>query len=372
MKLHTLYILTEKDQIQEWTIAVRNNTYFTCEGITNGKITQSSPTVCKGKNTGKANGTTDAEQAQKEAEAKWKKKKEKGYCESIEQAKKGISAFFEPMLAHSYDDYKEELWDNVLIYSQPKLDGIRCIVTKDGMFSRNGKTFVSAPHIRQALNEFFKRQPDAVLDGELYCNKFNNDFNKICSLVKKTKPTAEDLAESARTLEYWVYDAPCIDSLNETQLFSDRTLAITEQLKGLNKIVIVPTGWVKSARELDTLYEEYVSDGYEGQMIRINAPYHNKRTKFLLKRKEFKDSEYKIIDIGEGEGNRAGGAGYMLLENTDGSTFRSNIKGNFDYLKAVLKDRKQLIGQLATVKYFNLTPDNVPRFPFVTSIRNYE
>lgn len=123
MKLPTLYILTEKDQIQEWTIAVRNNTYFTCEGITNGKITQSSPTVCKGKNTGKANGTSDAEQAQKEAEAKWKKKKEKGYCESIEQAKKGISAFFEPMLAHSYDDYKEELWDNVLIYSQPKLDG---------------------------------------------------------------------------------------------------------------------------------------------------------------------------------------------------------------------------------------------------------
>jgi hypothetical protein len=91
-----------------------------------------------------------------------------------------------------------------------------------------------------------------------------------------------------------------------------------------------------------------------------------------LKRKEFKDSEYKIIDIGEGEGNRAGGDGYMLLENTDKSTFRSNIKGNFDYLKAVLKDRKQLIGQLATVKYFNLTPDNVPRFPFVISIRNYE
>ena len=47
-----------------------------------------------------------------------------------------------------------------------------------------------------------------IVDGELYIHSNNNDFNTICSLVKKTKPTEEDLAESARLIEYWVYDVP--------------------------------------------------------------------------------------------------------------------------------------------------------------------
>jgi hypothetical protein len=35
-------------------------------------------------------------------------------------------------------------------------------------------------------------------------------------------------------------------------------------------------------------------------------------------------------------------------------------------------NRHELIGKEATVKYFNLTPDGVPRFPYVIAIRNYE
>jgi hypothetical protein len=31
-------------------------------------------------------------------------------------------------------------------------------------------------------------------------------------------------------------------------------------------------------------------------------------------------------------------------------------------------ERDQLIGKSATVKYFNLTPDGVPRFPYVIKI----
>ncbi len=123
---------------------------------------------------------------------------------------------------------------------------------------------------------------------------------------------------------------------------------------------------------MDGYYENYLNDGYEGQMIRLDEGYENKRSKRLLKRKEFIDEEYEILGVVEGEGNRAGTAGFMEFSSKGGKSFRSNIKGDFGYLGELLKKKKSLIGKKATIKYFNLTPDGIPRFPYVTAIRDYE
>jgi len=368
--LPTLYKLTEAGNMQQWTMHIDKNSYYSEEGIINGVITKNKPTFCAGKNTGKKNETTPEEQAEKEATAKWQKKLDKGYSRSQTEAFKGVSKFYEPMLAHNFNDYRS---DTIFpVYSQPKLDGIRCIITKEGMFSRNGKKFVSAPHIFDSLSKFFKHYPDAILDGELYCDKLNNDFNKICSLVKKTKPTSEDLIESANTIEYWVYDAPSIGILNEEDNFIDRFCLLSNLLSGIDKIKIVETSICKNHAALDIFYENYLEAGYEGQMVRANLKYENKRSKNLLKRKEFIDEEYKIFNIVEGVGNRAGTAGYMEFHSKSGKLFKSNIKGDFEYLAQLLKDKKSLIGKMATIKYFNLTPDGTPRFPYVVSVRNFE
>jgi hypothetical protein len=42
----------------------------------------------------------------------------------------------------------------------------------------------------------------------LYADKFANDFNAICSLVKKTKPTSADLEKSKESIQYHIYDLP--------------------------------------------------------------------------------------------------------------------------------------------------------------------
>ena len=42
------------------------------------------------------------------------------------------------------------------------------------------------------------------------------------------------------------------------------------------------------------------------------------------------------------------------------------------YTVSLLEQADELIGKEATVKYFNLTPDGVPRFPYVIAIRDYE
>ena len=50
----------------------------------------------------------------------------------------------------------------------------------------------------------------------------------------------------------------------------------------------------------------------------------------------------------------------------------SNVKGNFDYLKEVLDNKDYYIGKLATIKFFQLTPDGIPRFPYAIAFRDYE
>lgn len=358
-----LFARTNTGATQSWFIEVVDNKYRTHYGQIDGEIQTTEWTICEGKNVGKKNETTANEQALKEAKATWKKKKESGYFDNIKDIDN--DTFTEPMLAKNYDDYKDDL--KYPVYSQPKLDGIRCIVKKDGMWSRNGKVIVSAPHVLVALKGFFDRFPDAILDGELYADKFANDFNAICSLVKKTKPTQKDLEDSANSIQYWVYDwiVP--------KTFSDRNSDITAYVINNNVVRRVPTHLVDTITHLNELYEKYIDEGYEGQMVRTDGPYENKRSKHLLKRKEFQDSEFKIIDIVEGVGNKSGMAGYMIFKNHKGIEFHSNIKGNREYLKELLNNKTSYIGKNATVKYFNLTPgDEVPRFPYVVAVRDYE
>jgi DNA ligase 1 len=363
IKYPVLYSKTQNDNIQQWQIIVENNSFYTIEGILNGKLTTSVPTICEGKNIGKKNETSAHEQAVKEAEAKIKKKKEKGYTENIDNVDDGAE-HFEPMLAKKYG----EVDFTFPVYEQSKIDGCRCIVTKNGMFSRNGKPILSAPHIFEAIKHLFKDNPNLVFDGELYNHNLKHDFNKIISLVKKTKPTKQDLIDSKKYIQYYVYDLPSKDK------FSKRSKDLHDIVKSLNSehIVFLKTNKVNNQKELDEIYTKSLQEGYEGQMIRIDNVYENKRSKFLLKRKEFIDEEFEIIDIEEGVGNRSGMMGRIVLKTKDGKTFESNARGNQEYYIELLKNKNEYIGKQATIRYQNLTPDNIPRFPVCVAIRDYE
>jgi DNA ligase-1 len=363
MKLETIYKKTKTGATQEWTIEVSDNRYRTHSGQVGGQITTNAWTVVYGKNEGKANGTTDNEQALKEAIAKRTKKLESGYFEDVNNINE--QQYFEPMLAAKWEDYKDKI--QYPIYSQAKLDGIRCIVTKDGMFSRNGKPIISAPHIIDSLRNLFVVNPDLIFDGELYADKFANDFNTIVSLVKKTKPTDADLAESKRQIEYHIYDLPS-SKKNFLHRAYDLGILFETYLEMGKFCRLVDT---RKAENEEMVMEQYgllVEAGYEGQILRLDAPYENKRSKSLLKHKSFIDEEFQILDIVEGEGNRSGTAGYMVFNTGEGKRFKSNVKGTWDETAEMLKNKNQLIGKQATIKYFNLTPDGIPRFPYVINI----
>jgi len=397
MKLPTLYKRTTTGATQSWEIEVEENKFRTISGQLDGKKITNNWTVCQGKNVGKKNATTGAEQALKEAEAKHQKKLEKGYHLSVENISK--KRFYEPMLAQDFKNKnrRQEVMAEIdgqigNVFSQPKLDGIRCIAMREGLFTRSGKKITAVPHIHEALEPFFEKYPNATLDGELYNHAYKDDFNKIIHLVRKQNLTDEHLAESKEMIQYWIYDAPVIGKDNpfrkggaytEKDFFSDRTSVLDAQFANLgldwtsgshsaNPLVIVETTEIHGREQLDRCYEDYVEAGYEGQMVRIDGPYENKRSPKLLKRKEFVDEEYTILGYEEGEGNRTGTIKHFKFKNKDGRDFKSNVKGTFEYLTKLLKIADTLIGKEATVKYFNLTPDGVPRFPYVIAIRDYE
>ena len=357
-----LYCIDSNDNVRVWYMEQKGNLYCTHSGVKNGQIVTSEWSTAEAKNVGKKNETSAIEQATAEIEAKYKKQLKTGYHEHESDATLGTS-YVEPMLAKKYGDV-----DFVFpVYTQPKLDGMRCIVTKDGMWSRTGKKVVSAPHVYNALKLLFLKDQNYIFDGELFCNKYKNDFNAIISLAKQTKPTTEDLVLSEKHLQYWIYDLP-----SSKKVFSERFEDIQKLVPNHKSLVIVPTNLVNTQEELDGLYAEYLKDGQEGQMIRINDVYENKRSKFLLKRKEFVDDEFRIVDISEGKGNRSGMFGRAHLITSSGVEFEANARGNECFYQELLKNKSKYIGKMATVRYQNLTPDGKPRFGVVIVIRDYE
>jgi len=351
MKLNKLYSRSTTGKICTWEIEISQNKYRTVSGFEGMKMTTSDWTLCEAKTYCSAE-----EQTVKEATAIHRKKMETGSFENIKDIDN--ETYFEPMLANKWEDYKMKV--KYPIYSQPKLDGIRCIVKKDGMWSRNGKRIISAPHIFEALKHMFESNPSLILDGELYADKFANDFNAICSLVKKTKPTSQDLKESAEKIEYHIYDVP---SVNVGFLARYGYLILLFLPKCCK---VVETSPCENEAQINKLYETYMNQGYEGQMLRLDLPYENKRSKSLLKHKSFVDSEFVIKGVIEGKGKLTGKVGKLVFEGFD-----SAVNGSHEYLEQLFND-KTLVGKKATVKYFDLTPAGEPRFPKVTAIRDYE
>lgn len=377
MSLPTLFKRRSDGKIQSWSIEVDGPKYRSVSGTLEGDKVTSEWTLAVVKNVGRSNATTPEQQAIAEAKAEWQKKRDKGYSENQEGVDK--TAIFQPMLAYKFEDYEDEL--EYPVFCQPKLDGVRCIATSRGLSSRNGKPILSAPHVFEAVKPLLDKYPGLTLDGELYCDKLAQDFNEIVSLVRKTKPTAKDLEASKNVIQYWIYDCTSEDE-EETDIwkkpwvgcFSERSEFLKSQLYEMKdpSLVVVDTFHCQDEDLLRAFYEQWLKKGFEGQMIRINTYYENKRSKYLLKRKEFEESEHTILGIHEGVGNRSGMAGNMSFQTKEGKPFDSNIKGGVKFYRQLWADRKKLIGQKATIRYFKPTPDGIPRFPFVVAIRNYE
>lgn len=365
--LDKLYKRSETGSIRVWYAEIEGRKYRLHSGQLDGATVTSDWTLCTGKNKGRRNETTDEEQCKIEVEALYTKKLKRGYAREKGAVDKVKEEMIKPMLAHRYEDHSYKLnWDKPK-YSQPKLDGVRAIGREDGLWSRKGEKIETVKHIIEPITKLARRH-DVIFDGELYNHELRQDFNSITSLVRRQKQDP-DHAKRVRTLvEYHVYDliVPDLPFVKRFSLLQD---ILSELPFDFKMVKAVDTARVMNTLELDTLYGKYLEDGYEGQMVRVNTQYQHKRTDVLLKRKEFQDEEFEIVDFEEGRGNRSGMVGAVVLKLDKKRCFNAALMGTNDYRETIWLHRDQYVGMQATVKYFHKTPDGVPRFPVVKSIQ---
>lgn len=339
-------------------------------GLLGGKL-QFSRTYVEGKNTGRANATTDEQQAEKEAESKWKQKRDRsGYSETIPEDKPMM-----PMLAQSHDKYGHKI--SYPAFIQPKLDGIRCFIHVDGdnvkLVSRTGKEFQSLGHIADAvrvLSDSIGEHEPFILDGELYNHDFKEDFQGLVSAIKRDSPS-----DNTHLVQFH-----CYDYVAEGKDFEDRIVELQHMdqwLEDVDAIQIVPTFGVDNLDEVVEQNSLWLEDGYEGSMIRnAKGGYQpNRRSPDLQKYKSFIDQEFEIVGAYQNKGKMENQCTFTCITK-DGAEFGVKPMGTEAQREQYWIDFQagKLTGKMLTVKFFEWTTSEnpVPRFPVGVCVRDYE
>ena len=270
-----------------------------------------------------------------------------------------------PMLAHQYSNKKSEI--KFPCYVQPKLDGVRCVIVRNKLYSRNGNIFPSLPHIEEELKKYNKN--NLILDGELYTDDIN--FEKIVGLVKKWKKSEED-EKNATKIYLNVFD------------YIDNKLTFEQRLKNLNIFFdnnknMIHIKQVKSEEclkeeNINDFLEKYTKEGYEGLIIRNKKGLYEENTRSvnLQKLKKFVDEEFEIIDYTTPNIGKEVGCVIWICKTKEGKKFNVRPSGNYQERKQLYRNAKKYIGKMLTVRYQELTNGNVPRFPVGVTIRDYE
>ena len=266
-------------------------------------------------------------------------------------------------------------------FIQPKLDGVRCVIQRESDFpgqeylasfsvkaySRTGKEWKNIEHILEQLKPFFAKYPNVILDGELYNHDLRDNFEKIISLVRKTKPTDEDRLEASKLTQFH-----CYDIIDETLPFEERDRFIEQNVPRSHCITHVITTLVESEKFAKHCHEVNLKAGYEGSIVRTNDTYACKRSHNLRKFKDFHDTEATITGWVEGKGKRIGTIGKFLAVDSEGNEFGMPVMDKFKYLQDNFKLMQGYVGKTATFTYFERTKANSYRHPLFKCIRNYE
>ena len=301
-----------------------------------------------------------------------------------EQMGEGVSdsnGFKKHMLAKQADKVATSVFDKLKYWiGSRKIDGVRAsFYWKDEEIktaSRGGGHYdYSTAFIRNnpKLIKFFKNHPDIILDGELY--KHGKSLQQISGAARLEKDTA-----GMDWLEYYIYDI-----MDNTKTFEERLEILhdisnelslgfepeREWKDGELRFQMVPqenvTGWTN----IQKLHDKYVSEGFEGIVIRDPSKVYNfgGRTNAMIKVKMYKDAEFKIV--GYEDGLRPEDM-VFVCETDTGIKFEAKPMGPRELKWEYLDRMDEIIGKMATVKFFYLSDEGCPLQPVLKCIRDYE
>jgi len=366
-----LYKLTNNGKIQENQIIVfdRGNeaAIKTFRGYVGGKITCDEPTIVScGKNIGKSNETSYFEQAISDAQSKWNKKRDEGYCLSIEETENDVLVL--PMLAKRFQDQKKHI--KFPCFCQPKFDGIRSntVVLPDGTVSiksRKGKEFPHLNHLRMEAKSFPVGQ---YIDGELYSDDLT--FEQITGIVR-SETLSPEKQEMILKIKIRAYDSFKV-GIDED--FDVRHSILNNVIAGKEHFTLVKNYITESESDVKKYHDKFVQDGFEGVIIRnIKGAYElDKRSNNLQKFKVFIDDEFEIVGFTEGTGNETGCV-VWICKTKDGEEFSCRPRGVASQRKEWFENGNAYIGKMLMIRFFEYSTDKkIPRFPVGLVPRDFE
>lgn len=326
----------------------------------------------QGKNIGKMNETTPLEQATKELKRKWKDKKDKsGYIDMNKEIPvEDTSTTMYPMLCSSYKVWKEE-YSGYMV--QPKLDGIRCLIkikNKEITFqSRNGNLFI-LNHLVDELTKIHKIiGKDIILDGELYSNEI--PFEELVGHIRKSSSNSTELNEDVKKIKFHCFDIVKENNFEERYTYLKNLFHTKDKYSNIH---LVETEYINNEDELISFYDRMMNKKYEGIILRNpKGKYICKyRSKDVMKFKQMKESEYKIVGYEQGIGKDKGTMIWICEVPNTMQTFKVRPRGSHSYRKELYENGDKYIGKQLTIIYQELTKNNIPRFPVGKCVRNGE
>ncbi|QOI68683.1 ATP-dependent DNA ligase [Klebsiella phage KpS8] len=419
----TLYALNKDGSFQCWKVFIAGNQVVVEFGKVGGKK-QQKVTTCEPKNVGRSNETTAEQQALAEAVSKWEKQVRLGYRDDTSKLEQEEN--FSPMLAH--DATKRSKSIVYPAYVQPKLDGVRALVTLDAdgfpQFNSRGNKLYPVPldsELSEQVKSLSEHSGFDKFDGELYIHGLS--LQKIVALAKKWR-TPEQIEEeiekdyqsdlkrhqkavdngeeswkdfdgdvysiaiepvkdvdryggySSLDLEYHIFDIPVNAGSPWYSTDHDKTrhqdlLSVAEAVEcelEVPLINIVHGIVVSCEREVKWSIGKYMERGFEGSIVRnFKGLYEfGQRSSDLLKWKLFQDGEAKVLDSVEDKN----GEGVLLCEEKDGTRFNCKMKGT--HAERSQERMLLLVGKFINFTFQARTDDGVPQFPVGQSVRELD
>jgi DNA ligase-1 len=334
-----------------WTVG--STLFSRSRKVIGGKAVQHQADIV-GKNIGRSNERTPEEQAVLELDSKTRLKIDKGYVVTEADAQAPATngmGLPKPMLATPIEKVKAAKIDWATAYVQPKLDGHRALY-KDGiLYSRQGKP-LNLPHINKAIEK--AGLSHLHLDGELYVHGMA--LQHVSRLIKK-------YTDNSLQVKYHIYDIVSEDA------FFERSCQYWQAAKSNPYIELVDTAAVSSMEEVLAYHKDFRDLGYEGTMLRFsNDPYGtDKRSRTLLKIKEFHDAEFPVVGWVAGKpairGSQVWNVPVWTCETAEGKTFNVTAAGDQAAKDGQYQHAEKYIGKQLTVKYHYLSSDGIPQLP---------
>lgn len=358
MKLSTLYKTTKTKAIQVCNISVQGDTYIVEWGQLDGAM-QTKYTTCKPKNVGRSNETTGAEQAAKEAQAKWESKVKAGYSESKEAPK---TVQLPPKVKVLQDQEKNVVYPCI---STEKLNGVNGTYRlEDGkvvLYSRGGEVFPEIPHISKDVMPWFEALGTTELNGELYIP--DTHLQLITGAVKKTKPLSSQL--QFRIFDYYNADNPDEDYWSRVHNM-DKVAAIHDSAN----VSLINGKICHSRDDIEDHYNDCMERDLEGTVIKnIRHRYvHNHRSSDAFKYKKARDGEFLILSMNI---DKNGHPVFVCSADDNLGEFKVKPKGTAEERLQIVADFEKLYKRKwYTVEYEMLSMSGIPLKPVGIGLRD--